>query len=131
MQEFAPLVSTLGFPIVLVLGLGLAAWHLGRFLARRLFDEDKGLVTQMVAKHGQFLAETSGHLERQEVLAQENGKLLSSLAALQADPKGPTSTVLTNEAIIHLAEALEKIATDRGVNITDQVQAIRRRLQRA
>lgn len=131
MNDIASLVTTLGFPIVLVLAIGLAAWRIGQYLMRRLFDEDKGLVTQLATRHNEFLEETSAHLDRQELLAEENAKLLTSLTALNADPKGPNSTVYTNEAIIHLAEALEKIAEDRGVDISDQVNAIRRRLQRS
>lgn len=123
MNELAQLVSSLGLPVVLLLGLAVAAWRLGKYTVERLCNEKDGLLTKMVARHSAFLDETSGHLNRQEAL-------LTNLAALQADPKGPNSTVDTNVALVHLAEALEKIATERGVDISTHVEAIRRLLTR-
>jgi len=130
MNEIAQLVSTLGLPTVLVLGIALAAWRVGRYIATRLLDEDRGILTQLASRHSAFLEDTSAHLKRQEQLAEQNAVVLTNLAALQANPDGPCSSVGTNEAIIHLAEALEKIAEDRGVDISDQVRAIRQRLAR-
>jgi hypothetical protein len=131
MNELAQLVSSLGLPVVLLLGVALGAWRLGKYVAKRLLDEEDGLLTKLAARHSAFLDETSSHLRRQELLAEQNAALLTNLAALQADPKGPASTIDTNAALIHLAEALEQIAEDRGVDISTQVEAIRRTLSRA
>lgn len=124
MNELAQLVSTVGLPTALVIGVCLAAWKCGQYVTRRLFDEDKGIITHVASRHNAFLDDTAKHLDRQEAL-------LTNLAALQADPKGPTSTIGTNEALVHLAEALQTIAQQQGVDISAHVDAIRRTLSRA
>jgi hypothetical protein len=50
-MDIKDLVLSFGWPGAILVLVGLAAWRLMNYLGHRFFDDDKGIVTKIVATH--------------------------------------------------------------------------------
>lgn len=107
-------VSGLGVPVAILVGIAVGTWKSGRYAAVRLFDKDEGLVTKIVRKHAEFI----------DVLVGTNARNTSATEKIDGsleDLKGALNTVLTEVRNGH---------TKVG-NIADRFTGIEQALARA
>lgn len=122
-------VHTLGFPIVLLILIGLGLWKAGRYLGERLFHDEKGLATRVVDRHIKFV----------DVMEEKQLQLADSVEQIGEAAKIAREQLLViggsrdnlHRAAVHAVDYLEEVAKSLSIEkeAKPHLDAIRRELQ--
>src|SRR5262245_27378256 len=66
MESIESLVNAFGWPGTILVLAGLASWRVCRYLAGKLFDEQRGYVPQVVRAHVDLVATLKSSLQAQQ-----------------------------------------------------------------
>lgn len=118
-----------GFPTIIIIALMYAVWHGGKWLGHRLFDEGKGLITQVINKHIEFVDET---IKTQQELA-KSVVLIGEAAEVTKDQLTVIGTTRDNlvRAAEHSISFMEHVAEKLDIDskTKELTDAMRRELQ--
>jgi len=58
MESIGKLIEQTGLPFGLLIMVVLAIWNIGRYVSKRCFNPQDGIVTQLVSKHNEMIEST-------------------------------------------------------------------------
>jgi len=130
MNDFQVFAEKFGFPALVLLIIIVSFWRSVTYLGKKLFDDNKGILTRISNTHIKFVESVDNSVKKIAEISSSQNKALNDtknlqleLLQLHKDPTSVFSTKKTNKTLIIISEILIELADERNnPNVSEKIR---------